>query len=33
MNIKEQYKSANLVGTMWMSRYPRPIEIMYEQGK
>ena len=24
---------ANLVETTWMSRYPRPIEIIYEQGK
>ena len=23
----------NLVETTWMSRYPRPIEIMYDQGK
>ena len=22
-----------LVETMWLSRYPRPIEIAYEQGK
>ena len=24
---------ANLVETMWMSRYPRSIEITYDQGK
>ena len=24
---------ANLVETTWMSRYPRPIEITYDQGK
>ena len=24
---------ANLVETTWLSRYPRPIEIMYDQGK
>ena len=24
---------ANLVETTWMSRYPRPIEIVYDQGK
>ena len=24
---------ANSVETMWLSRYPRPIEIMYDQGK
>ena len=23
----------NLIETMWLSRYPRPIEIMYDQGK
>ena len=23
---------ANLVETMWLSRYPRPIEITYDQG-
>ena len=23
---------ANLVESMWLSRYPRPIEITYEQG-
>ena len=23
---------ANLVETMWLSRYPRSIEIMYDQG-
>ena len=24
---------ANLVETMWLSRYPRPMKIMYDQGK
>ena len=24
---------ANLVENMWLSRYPRPIKIMYDQGK
>ena len=24
---------ANLVETMWLSRYPRPIEIAYDQGE
>ena len=24
---------ANLVENMWISRYPRPIEITYDQGK
>ena len=24
---------ADLVETMWLSRYPRPIEITYDQGK
>ena len=24
---------SNLVETTWLSRYPRPIEIKYEQGK
>ena len=24
---------ANLVETTWLSRYPRPIEITYDQGK
>ena len=24
---------ANLVETIWLSRYPRPIEITYDQGK
>ena len=24
---------ANLVENMWLSRYPRPIEIVYDQGK
>ena len=23
---------ANLVGTMWLSRYPNPMEITYDQG-
>ena len=25
--------TVNLVETTWMSRYPRPMEIMYEEGK
>ena len=24
---------ANLAETIWLSRYPMPIEIMYDQGK
>ena len=24
---------ANLVETMWLSRYPRPIKVTYDQGK
>ena len=24
---------ANLIETTWLARYPRPIEIMYDQGK
>ena len=32
MKIKDT-SIANLVETMWLSRYPRPIEIMYDQGK
>ena len=33
MKIKEQYQFANLVETTWLSRYPQPIEITYDQGK
>ena len=32
-NDKRDISIANLVETMWLSRYPRPIEIMYDQGK
>ena len=32
MKIKDT-SIANLVETMWLSRYPRPIEITYDQGK
>ena len=32
-DTKRVISIANLVGTTWMSRYPRPIEIMYDQGK
>ena len=30
---KRSITIADLVETEWMSRYPIPIEIMYEQGK
>ena len=30
---KRQITIANLVETMWLSRYPRPIEITYDQGR
>ena len=30
-NDKRSISIANLVKTTWLSRYPRPIEIMYEQ--
>ena len=30
---KREITIANLVETMWLSRYPIPIEIMYDQGK
>ena len=29
---KRAISIANLVETTWLCRYPRPIEIMYEQG-
>ena len=29
---KREISIANLVETMWMYRYPRPMEIMYDQG-
>ena len=32
-NNKRVISIANLVETTWMSRYPRPMEIMYDQGK
>ena len=32
-NDKRAILIANLVETTWLSRYPRPIEIMYDQGK
>ena len=30
---KREVTIANLVETKWLSRYPRPIEIMYDEGK
>ena len=30
---KRSITIANLVETMWLSRYHRPIEITYDQGK
>ena len=30
---KRAISIANLVEDMWLSRYPRPIEIMYDEGK
>ena len=30
---KRAISIANLVETTWLSRYPRPIEITYDQGK
>ena len=30
---KRAISIVNLVKTTWLSRYPRPIEIMYDQGK
>ena len=30
---KRAINIANLVENTWMSRYPRPIEITYDQGK
>ena len=32
-NYKRAISIANLVGTTWRSRYPKPIEITYYQGK
>ena len=32
-NDKREKSITNLVETMWLSRYPIPIEIMYYQGK
>ena len=32
-NDKIPINIANLVETTWLSRYPRPIEITYDQGK
>ena len=31
-NDKRSISIANLVETKWLSRYPRAIEIMYDQG-
>ena len=31
-NDKTAITIANLVETTWLSRYPRPIEIMFDQG-
>ena len=31
-NNKRAISIAYLVGTMWLSRYPRPMEITYDQG-
>ena len=31
-NDKHSITIANLVETMWLARYPWPIEIMYDQG-
>ena len=31
-NNKRVISIADLVGTMWLSRYPRPMEITYDQG-
>ena len=31
-NDKRDISIANLVETTWLSRYPRPIEITYDQG-
>ena len=30
---KREISSANLVETTWLSKYPRPIEIMHDKGK
>ena len=32
-NDKRAINIADLVGTTWLSGYPRPTEIMYDQGK
>ena len=32
-NNKREISIANLVETTWLSRYPRPMEITYDQGK
>ena len=32
-NDKRLMEIANLVETTWLSRYPRPMDITYEQGK
>ena len=31
-NDKREISIANLVGTTWLSRYPIPMEITYDQG-
>ena len=31
-NDKRVISIADFVGTMWLSRYPRPMEITYDQG-
>ena len=32
-NDKRAMEIANLVETTWLSRYPRPMDITYDQGK
>ena len=32
-NGKRAMAIANLIGTTWLSRYPRPMDITYDQGK
>ena len=32
-NDKRAMPIAKLVKTMWLSRYPRPMDIIYDQGK
>ena len=32
-NDKREMSIANLVETTWLSRYPRPMDIAYDQGK